>query len=77
MTFNEARAENILFFGFIPAMTLFLLLMFIYDNFGFKCTLNDSFCVKYVFDELGQVAARIRLCNVFLMSLDRWLLVYY
>jgi hypothetical protein len=75
MTFNEARAENILFFGFIPAMTTIdIHLMF--DNFGFKCTLNDSFCVKYVFDELGQVAACIRLCNMFLMSLDRWLLVY-
>jgi hypothetical protein len=75
MTFNEARAENILFFGFIPAMTTIdIHLMF--DNFGFKCTLNDSFCVKYVFDELGQVAACMRLCNMFLMSLDRWLLVY-
>jgi hypothetical protein len=75
MTFNEARAENILFFGFIPAMTTIdIHLMF--DNFGFKCALNDSFCVKYVFDELGQVAACIRLCNMFLMSLDRWLLVY-
>jgi hypothetical protein len=75
MIFNEARAENILFFGFIPAMTTIdIHLMF--DNFGFKCTLNDSFCVKYVFDELGQVAACIRLCNMFLMSLDRWLLVY-
>ena len=26
-----------------------------FDNFGFKCTLNDSFCVKYVFDAAGQV----------------------
>jgi len=75
MTFNEARAENILFFGFIPAMTTIdIHLMF--DNFSFKCALNDSFCVKYVFDELGQVAACIRLCNMFLMGLDRWLLVY-
>ena len=31
------------------------------DNFGLKCTLNASFCVQCVFDELGQVAARIHL----------------
>jgi hypothetical protein len=24
-----------------------------FDNFGFKCTLNASFCVQYTFDELG------------------------
>jgi hypothetical protein len=24
-----------------------------FDNFGLKCTLNDSFCVQYLFDELG------------------------
>ena len=24
-----------------------------FDNFGFKCIFNDSFCVQYVFDELG------------------------
>ncbi len=24
-----------------------------FDNFGFKCTLNTYFCVQYVFDELG------------------------
>jgi len=24
-----------------------------FDNFGLKCTLNASFCVQYVFDELG------------------------
>jgi len=32
-----------------------------FDNFGLKCTLNASFCVQCVFDELGQVAARIYL----------------
>jgi hypothetical protein len=32
-----------------------------FDNFGLKCTLNASSCVQYSFDELGQVAARIRL----------------
>jgi len=24
-----------------------------FDNFGLKCALNASFCVQYVFDELG------------------------
>ena len=24
-----------------------------FDNFGFKCTLNGSVCMQYVFDELG------------------------
>jgi hypothetical protein len=24
-----------------------------FDNFGLKCTFNTSFCVEYVFDELG------------------------
>ena len=24
-----------------------------FDNLGLKCTLNASFCVQYVFDELG------------------------
>ena len=32
-----------------------------FDNFGLKCTLNASFCVQYVFDELGWVNARIHL----------------
>jgi hypothetical protein len=26
---------------------------FMFDNFGLKCTLIASFCVQYVFDELG------------------------
>jgi hypothetical protein len=32
-----------------------------FDNFGLKCTLNASFCVQYIFDELGWVNARIHL----------------
>ena len=32
-----------------------------FDNFDLKCALNASSCVQYAFDELGQVAARIRL----------------
>ena len=34
-----------------------------FDNFYVKDTLNDFFCVQCVFDELGQVAARIHLMN--------------
>jgi hypothetical protein len=34
-----------------------------FDNFDLKDTLNDFFCVQCVFDELGQVAARIHLMN--------------
>jgi hypothetical protein len=33
------------------------------DNLYVKDTLNDFFCVQCVFDELGQVAARIHLMN--------------
>jgi len=32
-----------------------------FDNFDLKCTFNASSCVQYSFDELEQVAARIRL----------------
>jgi hypothetical protein len=32
-----------------------------YDNLDLKDTLNDFFCVQCVFDELGQVVARIHL----------------
>ncbi len=32
-------------------VTMDIHLMF--DNFGLKCALNASFCVQYVFDELG------------------------
>ena len=32
----------------IAAMDIHLM----FDNFGLKCTLNASFCVQYVFDEL-------------------------
>ena len=34
-----------------PITTMDIHLMF--DNFGLKCALNASFCVQYVFDELG------------------------
>jgi hypothetical protein len=34
-----------------------------FDNFDLEDTLNDFFSVQCVFDELGQVAARIHLMN--------------
>jgi hypothetical protein len=41
----------------IAAMDIHLM----FDNFDLKCTLNASFCVQYVFDELGYEDARIHL----------------